>query len=138
MLIYLHFMKKKQNAGLANLSRRERQIMEIVYARGQASAQEVQDALEDTPSYSAVRAALSLLEKRGLLSHSRAGARYVFAPVVPATSARVSALKRMLETFFENSAESIVATLIGSKELQVSDAELNRLEKLIKEARKGR
>lgn len=112
--------------------------MEIVYARGQVTAQDVQDGLEDGPSYSAVRAALSLLEKRGLLSHSRTGTKYLFAPTVPATSARVSALKRMLETFFENSAESIVATLLGSKELQVSDEELNRLEKLIKEARKGR
>ncbi len=123
---------------LADLSRRERQIMEIVYARGRASAQEVQDGMESSPSYSAVRASLSILEKKGLLTHVREGARYLFEPVVSPEKARVSVLKRVLETFFENSAESVVATLVGSRELDVSDNELDRLERLIARAKKER
>ncbi|GAT32148.1 predicted transcriptional regulator [Terrimicrobium sacchariphilum] len=123
---------------LANLSRRERQIMEIIYSRGRASAQEVLESLESPPSYSAVRAALSLLEKKGLLTHSRAGAKYLFEPVVSPEKAKVSVLKRVLEAFFDNSASSVVATLVGSRELAVSDKELARLEKLITDARKER
>lgn len=137
MLINQHFMARSKFS-LTNLSRRERQIMEIVYARGKASAQEVLEDLESPPSYSAVRAALSLLEKKGLLIHGRAGAKYLFEPVVSPEKAKVSVLKRVLEAFFENSAESVVATLIGSRELDVSDKELDRLEKLIAQAREER
>lgn len=123
---------------LSDLSRRERQIMEIVYARGEVTAQEVMEALKEAPSYSAVRAALSLLEKKGLLGHKKAGARYVFVPTVPANNVKVSALKRMVETFFENSAVNVMATLIGNKEMKVSEDELDRLEKLIRDARRER
>lgn len=112
--------------------------MEIIYSRGRASAQEVLESLESPPSYSAVRAALSLLEKKGLLTHSRAGAKYLFEPVVSPEKAKVSVLKRVLEAFFDNSASSVVATLVGSRELAVSDKELARLEKLITDARKER
>jgi BlaI family transcriptional regulator, penicillinase repressor len=129
---------KLPQLSFSNLSRRERQIMEIIYARGQASALDVQESLESPPSYSAVRAALSLLEKRGLLKHVRIGSRYLFEPTVPAQSAKVSALKKILETFFDNSAENVVATLLGSRELDISDSELDRLEKLIKETRRER
>ena len=110
--------------------------MEIAYARSEATAQEVQDALESPLSYSAVRAALSLLEKKGLLKHTRVGARYVFQPTIPATNAKVSVLKRIMETFFDNSAGSVVATLLGSDELKISRAELDRLERMIQEAKK--
>lgn len=123
---------------LSELSRRERQIMEIVYARGRVSAAEVQEAMEAAPSYSAVRAALSILEKKGLLTHRRHGARYLFEPVVSPDKAKVSVLKRILESFFENSAESVVATLVGSRELEVSDSELDRLERLIAKAKRER
>lgn len=123
---------------LTNLSRRERQIMEIVYARGKVSAQEVQDDLESPPSYSGVRAALSLLEKKGLLSHVRVGSKYLFEPVVSPSEAKVSVLKRVVDTFFAGSAESVVATLVGSRELSVSDIELDRLGELIANARKER
>jgi BlaI family penicillinase repressor len=123
---------------LADLSRRERQIMEIVYARNRATAQEVQDDLESPPSYSAVRAALSLLEKKGFLRHRRSGARYVFEPVIETNNAKVSVLKRIAETFFNNSAENVVATLLGRGGLKVSDDELDRLENLIAETRKER
>ncbi len=127
---------KSRDFSLSNLSRRERQIMEIAYARSEVTAQEVQDALESPPSYSAVRAALSLLEKKGLLKHARVGARYVFQPTIPATNAKVSVLKRIMETFFDNSAGSVVATLLGSDELKISRAELDRLERMIQEAKK--
>jgi predicted transcriptional regulator len=123
---------------LSNFSRRERQIMEIIYARGSADAQEVQALLPDKPSYSAVRAALSLLAKKGRLRYTRKGMRYIFEPTVSADSARVPALKRIVETFFNNSAASVVATLLESKELKVSDDELDRLEKMIKAAKKER
>jgi BlaI family penicillinase repressor len=123
---------------LSNLSRRERQIMEIVYERGQVTAQDVWKALESPPSYSAVRATLSLLEKKGLLVHRRQGARYLFEPTVPAERAKVSALKRLVETFFNNSAEKVVATLIGQNGLKISPDELDRLERLIREAKKDR
>ncbi|MEP6667879.1 MAG: BlaI/MecI/CopY family transcriptional regulator [Chthoniobacter sp.] len=125
-------------ASFSNLSRRERQIMEVVYAQGSMSAQEVLEKMPSPPSYSAVRAALSLLEKKGLLRHVRRGMRYFFEPTVPADNARVPALRRMMETFFNNSAESVVATLIHSEALKVTDEELDRLEKMIRSAKKKR
>ena len=129
---------KADHASLSNLSRRERQIMEIVYAQGRVSAQEVMEKLPNPPSYSAVRAALSLLEKKGLLRHAREGMRYYFEPTVPADNARVPALRRVIETFFNNSAESVVATLINGEALKITDAELDRLEKMIKSAKRSR
>jgi predicted transcriptional regulator len=122
-------------ASLSNLSRRERQIMEIVYAHGSVSAQQVLEKLHDPPSYSAVRAALSLLEKKGLIRHARRGLKYFFEPTVSADHARVPALRRLLETFFNNSATSVVATLLDGEALQVSDEELDRLEKMIQSAK---
>ncbi len=112
--------------------------MEVVYAQGSMSAQQVLEKLSPPPSYSAVRAALSLLEKKGLLRHVRRGMRYFFEPTVSADNARVPALRRMMETFFNNSAESVVATLINGEALKISDEELDRLEKLIRSARKDR
>src|SRR5579862_7973544 len=109
MLIFQHIMSLEKTA-FSNLSRRERQIMEIVYAQRSASAQHVLEKLPDPPSYSAVRAALRLLEKKGLIRHRRRGLRYFFQPTVPADNARVPALRRMIATFFNNSAASVVAT----------------------------
>jgi len=137
MLIFQHLMKQDKGA-LSNLSRRERQIMEIVYAHGAISAQEVMEKLPSPPTYSAVRAALSLLEKKGLLRHVRQGMRYIFEPTVSADHARVPALRRMIETFFNNSAENMVATLLDGSALQVSDEELDRMEQMIKSARRNR
>lgn len=112
--------------------------MEIVYAQGPVSAQQVLEKLPDPPSYSAVRAALSLLEKKGLIRHARRGLKYFFEPTVPADNARGPALRRLLETFFNNSATSVVATLLDGDALQVSDEELGRLEKMIQSARRSR
>jgi BlaI family penicillinase repressor len=137
MLTFQHLMKPEKSA-LANLSRRERQVMDVVYAQGSVSAQQVLEKLPSPPSYSAVRAALSLLEKKGLLRHVRRGMRYFFEPTVPADNARVPALRRVMETFFNNSAESVVATLINGDALKITDDELDRLEKMIRSARRNR
>ena len=122
----------------SNLSRRERQIMEIVYARGFVSVQGVLERLPLPSTYSAVRAALSLLEKKGWLRHVRRGMRYIFEPAVPADDARVPALRRVMESFFNNSVESVVATLLDGEALKVSDEELDRLEKMIRSAKRSR
>ena len=116
------------------LSRRERQIMDIVYRRGRATAQDVLDDLPDPPSYSAVRAALRLLEEKGQLKHENDGARYVYAPTVPRDRARNSALTHVVRTFFGGSAEQVVNALVEGEKL--SPAELDRLAGLIERARR--
>lgn len=116
------------------LSRRERQIMDVLYARGSATAAEVQEALPDPPSYSAVRALLRILEAKGHIRHSQEGPRYVYAPQVPRDRARRSALKRLVSTFFEGSAAQAAGALIGTERL--SKAELARLSSIIEKARR--
>jgi predicted transcriptional regulator len=137
VLIFQHSVKSNQSS-LSNLSRRERQIMEVVYAHGSVSAHEVVEKLPSPPSYSAARAALSLLEKKGLLRHVRRGLRYFFEPTVSADNARAPALRRVIETFFNNSAESVVATLINGEALNITDEGLDRLEKMIRAAKEKR
>lgn len=117
-----------------DLSRRERQIMDVVYQRGQATAAEVAEAIPDPPSYSAVRALLRILEEKGFLRHEQQGLRYVFIPTVARDRARRSALKGLVKTFFDGSVEQTVAALIGNQKL--SREELERLSKLIEQARK--
>jgi predicted transcriptional regulator len=118
------------------LSRRERQIMDVVYRRGQATAAEVLSDLPDPPSYSAVRAMLRVLEEKGHLRHEANGPRYVFLPTVPREKARRSALRQLVQTFFEGSTEQTVAALLDLSGSRLSDAELDRLSKLIQQARK--
>src|SRR5437764_2301652 len=98
-------------SALTGLSRRERQIMEILYQRGQASASEVREAMEDAPGYSAVRAMLRVLEDKGQVVHKAEGLKYVYVPTVPQDKAKRSALRGLLGTFFDNSPEQVVATL---------------------------
>jgi predicted transcriptional regulator len=119
----------------SELSRRERQIMDIVYRRGKATAADVLDDLPDPPTYSAVRAALRLLEEKGLLNHEMDGKRYVYLPTTPRTQARTTALRHLLRTFFNGSPEQVVNALI--EDSQPSPAELDRLAKLIEQARSG-
>ena len=116
---------------LARLSRRERQIMEIVYAQGCASSAEVLAAVPDPPSYSSVRALMRILVDKGLLKHRRVGLRYVFEPVVTAGRVRVSALSQLMKSLFDNSPVAIVAALLDSRELEISTAELAQLKALI-------
>lgn len=122
-----------QNAPPA-LSRRERQIMDIVYRRGKATAAEVLDDLPDPPSYSAVRAALRLLEERGRLKHEMDGRRYLYLPTEPRGQARATALRHLVRTFFNGSPEQVVNALI--EDVRPSDAELDRLATLIEQARR--
>lgn len=119
-----------------HLSRRERQIMDIIYQRGQATAQDIQDNLPDPPSYSAVRAMLRLLEEKGYLKHQQDGQRYVFLPTLAREKARKSALKQMLETFFDGSTEQAVAALLSLSRTKLKQDELERLSHMIEEARK--
>lgn len=121
---------------LSILSRRERQIMDIVYSRGQASATEVMESLPDPPSYSAVRALLRVLEEKGHLRHTQDGQRYVYSPTVERERAKRSALRRVLQTFFDDSTEDAVAALLDISQERLSDGELKRMEKLIKQARR--
>jgi predicted transcriptional regulator len=116
------------------LSRRERQIMDIVYARGQATAAEVTAGLPDPPSYSAVRALLRILEQKGHLKHEEDGPRYVFLPTVPRDRARRSAMRNLVRTFFDGSAAQAAAALLG--EARLSDQDVDRLAALIDKARK--
>lgn len=118
------------------LSRRERQIMDVIYERGQATAAEVLEGMPDPPSYSAVRALLRVLEDKGHLKHESEGPRYVFMPTVARERARKSALKQLLKTFFDGSTEQAVAALLDLSSSKLSDAELSRLSNLIDQARK--
>jgi predicted transcriptional regulator len=118
----------------ADLSRRERQIMEIVYACGEATAAQVLDQLPDPPSYSAVRALLAILEQKGQLKHRSEQGRYVYAPTRRRSKAGRSALVRVLETFYEGSLEKAVAALLSS-DSRLSAEELQRLSELIEQAR---
>jgi len=118
------------------LSRRERQIMDIIYRRGAASATEVRAAMPDAPGYSAVRAMLRLLENKGHLTHKQDGRKYIFVPTVPAAQARRSALRNLLQTFFDNSVERAVASLLDLKGSDLSEDDLTRLSRLIDEAKK--
>ena len=126
-----------REAPLDRLSRRERQIMEIIYASGSASAADVQEKLADAPGYSAVRSALRLLEKKGLLVHRREGLKYVFEPKVSGQRAKQGALRRVISTFFQNSALEAVQTLLSDKDLKITDAEIQEIEKLLKDARRN-
>ena len=119
-----------------HLSRRERQIMDALHQRGRATAAEIQAALPDPPGYSAVRALLRILEGKGHLKHRREGARYVYVPRVSQASARRSALKRVVATFFQGSVTQAMAALLETADTRLPDSELHQLRQLIEQARK--
>jgi len=120
----------------AQLTRRERQIMEILHARGQATAAEVHQALPDSPSYSAVRALLRILEDKGHVKHRREGLRYVHLPTEPRARASRSALRRVVRTFFGGSAPLAAAALLESADTELTSEEIDNLQKIINQARK--
>ena len=120
-----------------DLSRRERQIVDILYAQGRATAAEVQAALPDPPSYSAVRAMLRILEEKGHVRHEQDGPRYVYLPTIARDNAKRSALRHMLKTFFDGSAEQAISTLLDDSSTRLSDRELDRLARMIEQARKA-
>jgi predicted transcriptional regulator len=126
-------MAKSKQGGLA---RRERQIMDILYRRGRATVGEVMADLSGTPSYSTVRTQLRVLEEKGHVRHEEQGLRYVYEPAVPRGEARKSALRHLVDTFFDGSAEQTMAALLGGERKRLSDAELRRIADLIARARK--
>jgi predicted transcriptional regulator len=120
----------------AQLSRRERQIMDIIYKHGKLSAAEVLEQMSDPPSYSAVRAMLRILEDKGHLKHQQDGPRYVYVPTVGHNTAKRSALRHLLQTFFDNSAEQAMAALLDESHNSLSPQALERMALLIEQAKK--
>ena len=120
-----------------DLSRRERQILDILYQRGSATAADVQAALPEPPSYSAVRALLRIREEKGHVRHDQDGPRYVYLPTIARDNAQRSALRHVLHTFFEGSAEQAISALLGDSSAKLSSAELDRLARMIDTARKS-
>lgn len=118
------------------LSRREREMMDIVYRKGQATAGEILDAMADPPSYSAVRATLSVLERKGHLRHADDGTRYVYKPTVNRERAKASALDHVVSTFFDGSVTSLVAALLERPKQEIPKEELDQLLEMIEQARK--
>ena len=118
------------------LTRRERQIMDILYRRGRATAADVMAELPGEPNYSTVRTQLRVLEDKGHVRHEEEGLRYVYVPAVPRHAARKSALKHLVETFFDGSAEQVVAAVLGGEASRLSDEDLERISGLIEKARK--
>lgn len=127
----------KQSLKLPALSRRERELMEIIYAGGEATAQEVMDAMERPPTYSSVRSALRLLAMKGHLRYRREGLKYVFAPTAPREKTAKSALRQLAATFFDNSAGALLAALLDIHDAKLSREELDELERMIRAAKKG-
>ena len=124
-----------EDYGIVKLSRREQQIMDIVYQRGRVSVADVLEDLPDPPGYSAVRALLRILEEKGYLIHEKKGRRYIYRPTQSRHLAGRSALKQIFQTFFDKSIEKTVMTLISDADL--SDEELDRLSQLIEQAKSG-
>ena len=121
---------------LPTLTRRERQIMDILYKRGRATASEVMADLPGNPHSSTVRTQLRVLEEKGHVSHQEEGLRYVYMPAVPRRAARKSALRHLVDTFFDGSAEQVVAAVLGGEGSHLSDKELDRIAELVAKAKK--
>ncbi len=127
----------RTNKSPHDLSRRERQIMDIVYRRGNASVADVLNNLADPPSYSAVRAMMRILEEKDLLRHEKEGARYIYMPTHPRQNAGEAALQRVFQTFFDNSIEKTVAALLNVSDTGLSAEESFRLAELIEQAKQS-
>lgn len=117
------------------LSRRERQFMDVLYARGRSTVAEVMEDLPDPPSYSAVRATLRILEEKGHVYHEQDGPRYVYIPQVETEEARAQALSHLVSTFFDGSEEDAVVTLLKMSDATLTDSEVERLRTRIRESR---
>jgi predicted transcriptional regulator len=131
LIFSIQTISSMHTADSASLSRRERQIMDIVYRLGTASAQEIQQNLPDPPSYSAVRALLAILVEKGALKHERSERKYIYKPTVSPDRAKRSALKRLLSTFYENSPQKLVAALLDPQDLRLSGREIGEIKELI-------
>ncbi len=120
----------------ADLSRRERQIMDVLFARGRATGPEIQEGLPDQPNYSSVRTILRVLERKGYVRHAEEGLRYVYEPTIPRDAASRSALQRIIKTFFDGSAKEAVAALLDPAAFNLSDEELRELARIIERAKR--
>ncbi len=134
MLQMQHVRMRKD--GHRNLSRRERQIMDILYQRGRATGAEILEALADAPTYSAVRAKLRVLEEKGHVRHEEEALRYVYVPVMAREAARKSALRHMVATFFSGSVEDAVAALLDLNAAKLEAADLERISRMIESAKR--
>jgi predicted transcriptional regulator len=123
------------NKKTVQLTRRERQIIEVIHAKGKATVAEVQEGMSDAPSYSAVRALMRILEEKGAIKHRQEGLRYVYSPTENRDKARRSALKSVLKTFFDGSLANAVAALVDAKDANLTADEIERLEEVIKKTR---
>jgi len=138
MLLYQHQSKsvsEKRNLSPESLSRRERQVMDVLLANDEITAAEIRKLMGDEPSYSAVRAVLRVLVEKGLVSHHYEGPRYVYKTTVSRQAAKKAAVKRLLDTLFEGSREQLLATLLYLEDDEASSKELKRLARLIEKAR---
>jgi BlaI family penicillinase repressor len=125
-----------KNRLITHLSRRERQIMDIIYQKSEATVAEVRESLPNPPSYSSVRALLAVLENKGYLKHKEERRRYIYCPTIALEKVKRSALKHLLETFFEDSTEGVIAALLDIQGVELSEEELERISRLIEEAKK--
>jgi predicted transcriptional regulator len=128
--------KRPLHAPAAGLSRRERQIMDILYRQGKSSAAGVREAMASAPSYSAVRAMLRVLEEKGHVRHLAEGLKYVYVPTVAPEKAKRSAVKHLVDTFFKESPEQVVAALLDVSSMRLTPADLDRMSEMIEKARK--
>jgi BlaI family penicillinase repressor len=126
-------MSSRQASSL--LTKRERQIMDVLYKLGRATAAEIMDGVAGAPGYSTVRTQLRVLETKGHVRHEEQGLRYIYMPTVPRHSARRSALKHLVDTFFDGSSAKAVAALLGGEAARVTDDELERIARLVRDAR---
>jgi len=131
-------MTKKPAIPHHTLTRRERQIMDILYRRGPATAGEVMEELSGDPNYSTVRTQLRVLEEKGHVRHEEIGLRYVYSPAIPRSSARKSALRHVVDTFFDGSAEHAITAMLGGEGAKLSDDELDRIADLVKQSKATR
>lgn len=122
---------------LSELSPRERQVVDALYRLERATVREIIEEIDDPPSYSAVRATLRVLEEKGVVRHQQDGPRYVYLPVVQREKARRQALRRLVQTFFDGSAEQAAVTLLGMADRELSEEDVNRILDRIKHARNG-
>jgi len=129
-------MSDKPGSDHAALTRRERQIMDILYKRGRATANDVLTDLPGATHYSTVRTQLRVLEEKGHVTHEEEGVRYIYMPALPRRAARKSALRHLVDTFFDGSAEQVVAAVLGGEGARLSEEELDRIAELIEKAKK--
>lgn len=128
--------REKQTGEVDSMSRRERQIMDLLVRKNEATAREVWEEMADAPSYSTVRKLLSVLEEKGHVKHTEAGVTYIYTSARPRSEMATSALRRMRDTFYEGSVEQVVSGLLSMKDTEIKPEELNRIAKMIADAKK--